>query len=211
MRRPRRQRPPSERMRRLSIALLLSLALGGRARAEGPAAPDDVWRVRSVGRLAVDAGVLVGRPAAWDTGMTTGVGAGLSVGQRLVWGVRASWSTATESSLAWAVARQDLRLRAAAAVQHAAGRGAFALRLEVGPTLVREDRVRNQGKRAGLSGSDLETITWAALPAADLQAVITVHVAGPWLLIVSGGPSLTVSGGTAHGGWTAQLGTGWQP
>ena len=200
-------------MRPLTIALLLLMPLGGRARAEEPGPPvaDDVWRVRSGGRLAIDAGLLLGRPAAWDTGMATGVEAGISIGRRLVWGARASWSTATESSLAWAVTRQDLRLRAAAGVQQPVGRGAFALRLEVGPTLVREDRVRNQGARAGLTGSDLETATWAALPAADLQAVVTVHVAGPWLLILGGGPSLTIADGAAHVGWMAQLGTGWQP
>lgn len=198
---------------RLLSALLLLLTIGGRARAEGPPPPSDsdVWAVRSTGRLAVDAGLILGRPAAWETGMTSGVGAGLSVGRRLTWGLRASWSTATESSEVWTVTRQDVRLRAAAGVQHAAGRGAFALRLEVGPTLVHEGRTRNQGMRAGLTGSDLETATWAALPAADLQAVVTLHVAGPWLLIVGGGPSLTYASGAMHGGWMVQIGTGWQP
>ena len=196
---------------RFLAALLLLMTMGGGARAEGPAAPEDVWTVRSTGRLAVDAGLVLGRPAAWETGMTTGVGAGITVGRRLQWGLRASWSTATESSQVWTVTRQDVRLRAAAAVQQPAGRGAFALRLELGPTLVHEGRVRNQGMRAGLTGSDLETATWAALPAADLQAVVTVHVAGPWLLVISGGPSLTYASGAAHGGWMAQIGTGWQP
>lgn len=188
------------------------VALGGaRVRAEGPPPADDAWPVRSGGRLALDAGLTFGLPAAWQTGLSTGVGAGVMVGRRWAWGLRASWSTATESSLAWTVTRQDIRLRAAGAVQHAVGRGIFALRLGLGPTVVHEGRVRNQGMRAGLTGSDLEQATFATLPAADLEAVVAVHVAGPWLMILSGGPSVTIADGTIHGGWTTLLGAGWQP
>jgi hypothetical protein len=81
----------------------------------------------------------------------------------------------------------------------------------VGPTFVYEDRVRNQGMRAGLTGSDLETSSLATVPAAELEAVVAVHVAGPWLMILSGGPSLLVSDGATHAGWTTQMGVGWQP
>jgi hypothetical protein len=49
------------------------------------------------------------------------------------------------------------------------------------------------------------------MPAGELEAVVGVHVGGPWLLVLSGGPSLVVSDGVAHGGWTTLLGVGWQP
>jgi hypothetical protein len=200
-------------MRQVSAALLLVMILGRPARADGPllTSDGDGWPVRSGGRLSLDAGLVLGSPAAWQTGLSTGVGGGLLIGRRWAWGVRASWSSATESSLAWTVTRQDLRLRAAGAIQQAAGRGVFALRLGLGPTVVHEGRLRNQGMRAGLTGSDLQTSAFSTLPAADLEAVVAVHVAGPWLLTISGGPSLLIAGGTLHGGWTTQLGAGWQP
>jgi hypothetical protein len=202
-------------MRCAAIALALfassSVLSAAAARAEGPQLADELWPVRSTGRLSADAGVVLGLPATWQTGMTTGVGGGVAFGHTFAFGVRASWSTATESSLAWMVTHEDFRLRATAAVQRAAGRGTFALRLGVGPTFVYEDRVRNQGARAQLTGSALETSSLATMPTADLEAVVALHVAGPWLLIVSGGPSLLVSDGVAHGGWTTQLGAGWQP
>jgi len=65
--------------------------------------------------------------------------------------------------------------------------------------------------RAGLSGTDLENSSTTMLPAADLDAVVALHVAGPWLLVTSGGPSLDVLDGKLHGGWSAQLGVAWQP
>ena len=191
--------------------ILVGVLLGGTARAEGPLLTDDTWRVRAPGPLTVDAGLILGLPAAFPTGMSTGVGAGAMLGRRLAWGIRASWSTASESSIDWTVTRADLKLRAAVAIQHDAGRGRLALRLGLGPTIVHEDRLRNQGARAGLTGSDLETTALTALPAADLEAVVAVHVAGPWLLTMSGGPTVVVADGTLHGGWVAQLGAGWQP
>jgi hypothetical protein len=195
----------------VTAALLTLVVSSGVAWADDPQRPDELWKVRSTGRVAVDAGLVLGLPATWQTGLTTGVGGGVMYGRTFAWGVRASWSTATESSLAWTVDHDDFRLRAAAAVRHDVGRGNLALRLGVGPTFVHEDRVRNQGMRAQLTGSDLETSSLATVPAADLEAVVTVHVAGPWALILSGGPSLLVSDGAVHGGWTTQLGAGWQP
>ena len=174
-------------------------------------AVDPMFRVSGGGRLAVDGGLLLGLPAALGTGLSTGVGAGISSGDRFAWGARVSWSTATESSLLWTVTQADLRLRATAAIQQRAGRGQFALRLGLGPTIVHESRLRNQGQRAGLTGSDLETSAWVPLPAADLEGVVALHVAGPWLLLLSGGPALAIVDGGARWGWTAQLGAGWQP
>jgi len=198
-------------MRRSLVVSLLLVLCGAPAFAEGPLLTEQGWAVRPEGRLSLDAGLILGTPAAWQTGLSAGVGGGVMIGRRWAWGVRASWSTATESSLAWTVTRQDMRVRAVGAIQQAAGRGTFALRLGLGPTVVHEDRVRNQGMRAGLTGSDLETSVFTTLPAADLEAVVAVRVAGPWALIVCGGPSVLFADGTFHGGWTTLLGAGWQP
>jgi hypothetical protein len=197
-------------MRRAAAAFLW-LGLAGTARAEGPRLVDDSWKVVSTGHLAVDGGLVLGLPATWQTGLTTGVGGGVTYGRTFTWGIRASWSAATESSLAWKVTHDDFRLRATGGLQRAAGRGTFALRLALGPTFIYEDRVRNQGERAGLTGSDLETSAVATVPAAELEAVVAVHITGPWLLVVDGGPSLLLSDGVVHGGWTTALGVGWQP
>jgi hypothetical protein len=198
-------------MRCVAIVSLCLVLSGTVARAEGPLLADELWRAHSAGHLSVDAGLLLGLPATWQTGLTTGVGGGFMYGRTFAWGVRASWSTATESSLAWTVGHDDFRLRATAAVQHAFGRGTLGLRLGLGPTFVYEDRVRNQGMRAHLTGSDLETTSLATVPAGDLEGVVVIHIAGPWLLILSGGPSWLVSDGAFHGGWTTQMGAGWQP
>jgi hypothetical protein len=194
------------------MAVFLVLSLGSTvARADGLQTRDELWKVRTDGLVRVDTGLVVGLPATWQTGLSTGLGAGAMYGRTLAWGVRASWSTATESSIAWTVRHDDFRLRATAAVQRAVGRGTLALRLGLGPTFVYEDRTRNQGMRAGLTGTDLETTSVATVPAAELEGVLGLHIAGPWLLILSGGPALLLSDGAVHGGWTAQFGAGWQP
>lgn len=186
---------------------------GGPARAaEGPLLTNDGWPVSSRGRLTADLGLSLGAPTALGTGLSTGAAAGVSFGGGLfALGARASWSTATESSIAWTVSQADIRLRAGAALQRASGRGRMALRLMLGPTTVHETRTRNQGQRAGLTGNALEQSAWATRPAADFEAVIALHVAGPWLMMLSGGPSLSFAAGTTHAGWLAQLGVGWQP
>jgi hypothetical protein len=198
-------RPPA-----LACCIALSAARSGHADT-GALLGDDTWRYRSEGHLAIDGGLVVGFPAALTTGLARGVGAGVTSGRTLAWGARAAWVTATESSLAWRVTHGDLRLRITGALQKSAGRGTIGLRLGLGGTLVRESRVRNQGMRAGLMGSELETHATMMLPAADLDAVVALHVAGPWLLVSSGGPSLDIIDGKLHGGWSAQLGVAWQP
>jgi hypothetical protein len=159
----------------------------------------------------VEAGLVLGFPTALPTGMSTGVGAGVTVGEALTWGARASWATATESSLPWTVTHRDMKLRITGGVQARPGRGVIGLRLGVGGTLVHENRVRNQGMRAGLMGSELENSALAMLPAADLDAVVALHIAGPWLLVTSGGPSFDLRDGKLRGGWSAELGVAWQP
>jgi hypothetical protein len=193
------------------LTALLAMLVGRAARADEPRLDDDAWRVRSTGPLTVDGGLVLASPAALQNGLSTGVGVGASYGRLLAWGLRASWSTATESSVDWTVTQADWKLRATAALQTSAGRGRFALRLGLGPTFVQETRLRNQGMRAGLTGSALTTSALTSVPAGDLDGVVAVHIAGRWLLTMSGGPSVTVVGGQARVGWTAQLGTGWQP
>jgi hypothetical protein len=193
-------------------AAVLVVCWGAR-QGSADAAPvtDDTWRYRSTGALVVDGGLAVGFPAALPTGLARGVGLGVSHGTTLAWGARASWQTATESSLAWAVTHRDLKLRVTGAVQAAAGRGTLGLRAALGGTLVHESRLRNQGMRAGLSGDELESSAFRMLPAADLDAVVALHVAGPWLLVTTGGPSFALLDGELRTGWSAQLGVAWQP
>jgi len=162
--------------------------------------------------LDLDGGLAVAFPTALPTGLSRGIGGGITEGRcPWRWGARAAWVTATESTLDWTVTHSDLRLRASGSLQHDAGRGSFGLRLSAGGTLVHETRDRNQGMRAGLMGSDLETSTFALVPAAELEAVVSVHVVGSWLLVMSGGPSAALVGSDLHGSWIAELGVGWQP
>jgi hypothetical protein len=84
------------------------------------------------------------------------------------------------------------------------------VRLGAGGTLVHESRIRNQGERAGLMGDALETSAFAFVPAADLEAVVGLHVIGSWLVVVSGGPSLALVEGEPRWSWTAELGVAWR-
>jgi hypothetical protein len=194
------------------VAALALTASAARAQVgDGRRPVDDDWPVQSSGPLAVDAGLVLALPATWQTGLSSGIGAGVTRGRRFAWGVRGSWSSATESSLVWTVSQNDFRLRGVAALQQPAGRGVFALRLGLGPTFAYEHRTRNQGARAGLTGTDLESSALAVFPGAELEGVVTLHVLGRWSLTLSGGPTAIVAEGALRGGWTAQLGAGWQP
>lgn len=169
----------------------------------------------SVAKNTLDSQLVLALPAALQTGMSAGVGAGFSrratAGGLLSWGARASWSTATEYTLIDTVRNDDIRLRLCGSIQHVAGRGSFGLRLGAGATVVYESRTRAQGNRAGLTGSDLETTDWSLLPAADLEAVVVLRVWNSWGLSLNGGPSLHVIGGSARMGWTSGAGVSWQP
>ncbi|HVU53030.1 MAG TPA: hypothetical protein VHL80_20245 [Polyangia bacterium] len=196
---------------RFVAGLLIPLTCASAALAEeAPRLRDDEWPIRSTGRLALDGGLVMGRALTLDTGMATGVGAGLTYGRRFAVGARAAWASASETSLVWSVTHDDYRLRGVAVVQQPVGRGVFGLRLGAGASIVHESRTRNQGQRAGLTGSALMGSTTALLPGGELEAVVSVHVAGPWLLAVSGGPAAVDDGGL-RAGWTAQFGVGWQP
>jgi hypothetical protein len=161
-------------------------------------------------RLLVEGGLVVGAPVALPTGLSVGIGAGVlrRVGP-LAFGARVAWSEAAESTLAWTVQHDDVRLRLVAAVGHTAGRGSFALRLGAGGTLVCEDRSRNQGERAGLTGSDLHTTAYRLVPAADLELAVTLRVAADLSVIVSGGPSLHLLEDGARFTFVGGIGVAW--
>lgn len=198
-----------------AFALFVLCVTGAVAHADGPRLlDDDTFAVHSQGSLVLDGELLVASPSSLPAGISTGVAAGVTreCGCTFAYGARASWSTETGSSEQWIVTDQELRLRATAALMHRVGRGTIALRVGAGPTLIYEDRVHQQGMRAGLTGSALENREFAALGAGELEAVVALHVAGPWLAIVSAGPQLVIaSGGVVHGGFTAELGVAWQP
>jgi hypothetical protein len=199
-------------MRARSLLLIAAGSAVARQSAADPPAlvSTDTFAPSSRCDTAVDAGVLVGFPAALPTGLSRGLVAGVTIGDTFTFGARVGWVTATESTMAWNVTHTDLRLRATGGLQHAIGRGTIGVRLGVGGTLVHESRRRAQGERAGLEGDDLATSVYALLPAADLDAVVQLGIAGPWRIVVSGGPSIAIDGG-AHASWTAQLGVAWQP
>jgi hypothetical protein len=202
--------PPATRTTGRWLALVLVLGLSRAALADEPPhvaeaarLADDQWAYRAGGRLVLDGGLVMGPPMTLPTGMATGVGAGLLFGRRVALGVRASFTTTTESSLDWTVTHDLYRLRGVVAVQRAVGRGVLGLRLDLGGSVVHEDRTRNQ--------TALGTTATALLPGGELEVLIAVHVAGPWRLEVAGGPAALVEDGALRGGWIAQLGVGWQP
>jgi hypothetical protein len=200
-------------VRKVLVMLGLALSAGSAHADPGRLLDDDTFATKPGGPYIVDAGLVVGLPAALPAGITSGVGAGITreCGCLFSYGARASWSTETANTDVWAVTHRDMRLHAFGMIRHTAGRGMIGLRLGGGPTFVHEHRVRDQGMRAGATGDALETSTTATLPQAELEVVIGLHLAGPWLALISAGPSLEVLDGSLRGGWTAQIGVGWQP
>jgi hypothetical protein len=190
-------------MKGLAILLLLAVLVPCRARAEGQPLVADVLRVSEGGPWTVDGGLVLALPTALGPSLSTGFGLGVLHGGTFAWGARASWSTATESSIAWTVTQWDLRLRLEGAIQRRIGRARVGLRLGLGPTVIHETRERNQSTGA--------TTAFALLPAADVEAFVALHIFGPWLCMLSGGPSAAVDHGTVRGGWVTLIGAGWQP
>jgi hypothetical protein len=171
----------------------------------------DAYVYRTDGKFLIDAGFVTGFPTALTTGLTSGVAAGITIGEcPMRWGVRAAWVTATENSLDWTVTDSDTRLRATGSIQYDAGRGVIAARAGVGPTLIHEYRLRNLGKRAGLTGTDLENSAFLLVPSADLDGLIQVRIAGQWSMMLAGGPSMSLVSKSLHANWNAELGVAWQ-
>jgi hypothetical protein len=175
-----------------------SCVLGGTALAMTRAAgadgltDDDLWRYRSAA-LAIDAGVVAAPPAALEAGLSRGFAAGVTVGQRLFWGARASWATASETAIGWDVTHQDIKLR------------------RLGGTLVHEARERIHGDIAGSNGMLGATSANALLPAADLDGVVSLHVTRSWMMMIAAGPSVTRVDHALRTGWNSYLGVAWQP
>ena len=198
----------------LVIACGVALGLAADAHADGGRLlDDDSFAVSSKGPWLVDGGLVLVMPAGLPTGMSSGVGAGISHDCTcwFSYGARVSVSNVSESSEAWTVDDWDVRLRLTAGLHHRFGRGEIGFRVGAGTTIVREDRTRNEGMRAGLTGSALGSIEYAALPAGEVEGVVALHLVGPWLVVASGGPSADVLDSSVHGGWVAQLSLGWQP
>lgn len=189
--------------------------LGASVLLTSPVRAQDLVAENAIPKSTLDSQLVLALPAALQTGMSAGVGAGylrrVTDGGLLSLGARASWSTATEYTLIDTVRNDDIRLRLCALVQHNAGRGSFGLRLGAGATVVYEGRTRAQGSRAGLTGSALETTAWYLYPAADLDAVVVLRVWKSWGMSLSGGPTLHLIDGSARAGWSSGLGVSWQP
>lgn len=196
-------------MRRLVLLVILTPTI---ARADGRLLDDHTFDTDRGGQLVGDAGIVVGLPSALPSGLSTGLEGGITrtCGCLFSYGARASWSRVAEPGMAYLVTQDDFRVRATGAIRHDAGRGSIALRLGVGPTIVHESRDRLQDT-TGLSGDALHTSATRALPAGELEVVISVKVVGDWLLVASGGPTFDVGSGAAEFGWISELGVGWQP
>jgi hypothetical protein len=190
-------------MRRLALGLLLVGFAPAKAWADGSPLVADVFRVRSTGDLTLDGGLLLALPTALGPGLSSGFGFGVTGGRLVAWEARASWSTATESSIPWTVTQSEVRLRVGGVLQHRLGRARAGLRVGVGPTVVHETRLRN--------GSTLQTSAFATLPAGEVEAFVAVHLFGPWLVTLSGGPSAALDDAGLRGGWVSLIGAGWQP
>jgi len=195
-----------------ALAAACVLGVFGRAHADdGRLLDDDTFAYRPSSCMVLDGDVVVGAPTALATGLANGVVAGISIGKLLTWGARASYVSASEDGEAWAVTHREVRLIATGGVQHTLGRGVVGLRLGLGGTLVHERRLRHQGMRAGLEGDELETTDLALLPTATLEAVIGLHVRGPWMVQMSAGPSLSILDGDPRSAWSVALGVAWHP
>jgi hypothetical protein len=160
----------------------------------------------------VEGGLLLAYPAALPTGMVTGIDLSYTRSWRrwLGWGVRASWGSATEYTLNWTVRHDEIRLRLHGVVKRDLGRATIGLRLGLGATLVREGRTSMLGKSSGLSGEDVATSAWAALPAAELEPWVMLRILGGWGVSVGGGPSLHIFEGHARWGFISALRVAWR-
>jgi len=160
-------------------------------------------------RLSIDGGLMLAAPAAMPTGLSSGVEAGVLRGQRLAWGARLSWSSATEYTMTSTVVQDDFRVRLVGALQHFVGRGTLALRLEPGATMVHEVRTRDQAARAGLTGPEFNTSAWHLAPAIDFEAAVSLRLIRQLGIAMSGGPSLHWLDDGLSTGWVGTLGVTW--
>lgn len=195
------------------FALLSGVAWLAAAAPASAAEPVDLARpatpAGSVWRL--DAGVYTATPAALGTGLSGGVAIGLARSGTWSWGTRLSYSQATEYAPTWAVTHHELRARVNGALQTGLGRGWLGVRLGAGVTTLYETRARAQAARLGAAAAGLDTSTWAALPAAELEGFVALPVYGPVGLGLAAGPTVHVFQGAVVPGWLVQLTGVWWP
>lgn len=157
-------------------------------------------------------GLFTARPTALATGLSTGLGLGWQGGAHLfTYGLHLAWSSATEFTRTREVRHDDVRLRARAGLRGGRGLGVVALQLGLGPTLVAEHTTRNQGRRAGLTGSDLETSAQRLAPGLDLEASVGLRLWQDWGVLIGGGPNLHLIDGEARFGWQGAVSAAWMP
>ncbi|MFT3693037.1 MAG: hypothetical protein QM831_07840 [Kofleriaceae bacterium] len=171
------------------------------------------FETEASGPITLDAAYVIAKPAALQTGMSTGLGATIThtCGCNLSYGAELSWGRVSEPGATWIVTQDDYRLRVVGAVRHDIGRGSIALQLGVGPVLIHENRDRQQGMRAGLSGDELHTSGTTIAPSAALEAIVTMKVQGPWALHAGAGPAADIFDGDLHAGWQVEVGLAWAP
>lgn len=160
--------------------------------------------------MELDAGLLLARPAALQTGLSTGVSGGLRLGEALGGLARLGWSSATEYTLTHTVTHHEFRARLGAEAAYRTGPGAVGLRLLCGATAVYERRERAQAERAGLSEAEALDTGLQLVPVGEAAVGYAVHVLDDFGLSLALGPSLTWRDG-AHLGFTAELGVAFWP
>ena len=198
---------PRSHVRWIVLASTAGLALAADpVAAQAPA--DDAWRYDR-GELAVDVAIASGAPSALPTGLARGLAGGAQWGRCWAVGARIAWLASNESTAIWQVNHDELRLRVFGAAQREVGRATLALRFGAGGTLIAESRLRQQGMRAGLTGDELETSKLALVPTASFDGVVGLHVRGPWVLQLSGGPGVLVLDGAPRPIWSAEIGVAW--
>ena len=197
-------------MRRFALAILLVPAIAGAD--PGRLLDDHTFDTEPGGQFAGDLAFVAAKPTSLPTGLSTGVAVGFTrrCGCLFSYGARIGWSRVAEDSQSWIVTQDDFRFRITGAIRHDAGRGSIALRLGAGPTLVREVRDLQQGMRDPNSDTQQQQRALRAVPAGELELVVSLKIAGTWLIDASGGPTLAIDDGV-HGGWITQMGVAWQP
>ena len=197
-------------MRRFALVILLMPAIA--VADPGRLLDDHTFDTEPGGQFAGDLGIVAAKPTSLPTGLSTGLGAGFTrrCGCLFSYGARLAWSRVSEDSQSWIVTQDDFRLRVTGAIRHEAGRGSIALRLGAGPTIVHEVRDLQQGMRDPNSDTPQQQRALRAVPAGELELVVSLKIAGTWLVDASAGPTLAIDDGV-HGGWITQMGVAWQP